>query len=62
MNGEAIPGAGVSPRARVTGSGMSVLGAPHGMRGSAPANAGLMRVLRVNCCVGAVSYYGYDTS
>ena len=48
MNSEAIPGAGVSPLARAFGLGcVCTQATPHGMRGSASASAGPMRVLRV---------------
>ena len=55
MNGETIPGAGVSPRARAYGLGCVCTRAiPHVMRGSASASAGPMRVLRANCRPGPV--------
>ena len=45
MNGEEIPGTGVSPRARAYGPGcLYTRATPHGIRGSAPANAGTLRV------------------
>ena len=63
MNGETITGSGVSPRARAYGLWcVCTRATPHGMRGSAPACAGSMRVLRANCRAGAVGYCGNDTN